>query len=70
LLFCGGCGYARQEKDVGVTWELVGRLAMRQVAVKWNTTDERRVLERVRDKEGDMGRSGQIGGGGKRGVLM
>jgi hypothetical protein len=29
-------------------------------------------LERVRErrKEGDMGRSGQIGGGGKRGVLM
>jgi hypothetical protein len=33
---------------VGVTWELVG-LAMGQVAVKWNTTDERRVLERVRE---------------------
>ena len=41
--------YARQEKEVGVTWELVG-LAMRQVAVKWNTTDERRVLERVRER--------------------
>jgi hypothetical protein len=59
------CGYARQEKEVGVTWELVG------VAVKWNTTGEWRALERVRErKEGDMGRSGQIGGGGKRGVLM
>jgi hypothetical protein len=33
------CGYARQEKEVGVTWELVG-LAMRQVAVKWSTTGE------------------------------
>jgi hypothetical protein len=40
-----GIGYARQEKEeVGVTWELVG-LAMRQVAVKWNMTGERRALE-------------------------
>jgi hypothetical protein len=38
------CGYARQEKEVGVTWELVG-LAMRQVAVKWSTTGEWRALE-------------------------
>jgi hypothetical protein len=38
------CGYAWQEKEVGVTWELVG-LAMGQVAVKWNTTGERRALE-------------------------
>jgi hypothetical protein len=52
---------------VGVTWELVG-LAMGQVAAKWNTTDERRVLERVRvlvlergsaGKEGDTGRRAQ-----------
>jgi hypothetical protein len=34
---------------VGVIWELVG-LAMGQAAVKWNTTDERRVLERVRER--------------------
>jgi hypothetical protein len=35
----------RQEKEVGVTWELVG-LAMRQVAVKWSTAGEwRRALE-------------------------
>jgi hypothetical protein len=58
---------------VEVTWELVG-LAMGQVAVKWkwNTTDERRVLEigASAGMEGDTGRSGQIGGGGKRGVLM
>jgi hypothetical protein len=52
---------------VGVTWELVG-LAMRQVAAKWTTA-------RVADigvsagKEGDMGRSGQIGGGGNTGGL-
>ena len=31
-------------KEMGVTWELVG-LAMRQVAVKWSTTGEWRVLE-------------------------
>jgi hypothetical protein len=40
------CGYARQEKEVGVTWELVG-LAMGQVAVKWNAMGERRALEQV-----------------------
>jgi hypothetical protein len=34
---------------VGVTWELVG-LAIRQVAVKWNTTGERRALEQVRER--------------------
>jgi hypothetical protein len=39
-----GIGYARQEEEVGVTWELMG-LAMRQVAVKWNTTGEWRALE-------------------------
>jgi hypothetical protein len=38
------CGYARQEKEVGVTWELVG-LAIRQVAVKWSTTGEWRALD-------------------------
>jgi hypothetical protein len=38
------CGYARQERGVGVTWELVG-LAMRQVVVKWNTTGEWWALE-------------------------
>jgi hypothetical protein len=32
------------EGSVGVTWELVGQ-AMRQVAVKWSTTDEWRALE-------------------------
>jgi hypothetical protein len=53
-----------------VTWELVG-LAMGQVAVKWNTTGEWRALIGVSvGEENDMGRSGQIGGGGKRGVLM
>jgi hypothetical protein len=36
--------YARQGKEMGVTWELVG-LAMRQVAVKWSTTGEWRALE-------------------------
>jgi hypothetical protein len=59
---------------VGVALELVG-LAMRQVqvAVKWSTTGEWRALEigvMSTGKEGDMGRSGQIGGGGKRGALM
>jgi hypothetical protein len=55
---------------VGVTSELVG-LAMRQVAVKWNTTGGRVAGIGVSaGKEGGMGRSGQIGGGGKRGVLM
>jgi hypothetical protein len=56
---------------VGVaTWELVG-LTTRQVAVKWNTTGEWRPGIGVNaGKEGNMGRSGQIGGGGKRGVLM
>jgi hypothetical protein len=38
------CGYARHERGVGVTWELVGQ-EMRQVAVKWNTTGEWRALE-------------------------
>jgi hypothetical protein len=42
-------GNARQEKEAGVTWELVG-LAMGQVAVKWNTTGERRTLARVRGR--------------------
>jgi hypothetical protein len=49
-----------------VTWELVG-LAMGQVAVNWNTTDERRVLERVREwraKRGAAGRYGVVGNGG------
>jgi hypothetical protein len=42
-------------------------LAMRQVAV-----NDGRVagIGVSAGKEGDMGRSGQIGGGGKRGVLM
>jgi hypothetical protein len=56
---------------MGVTWELVG-LAMRQVAVKWSTEYDGRVagIGVSAGKEGDMGRSGQIGGGGKRVVLM
>jgi hypothetical protein len=62
-------GYARQEKEVGVTWELVG-LAMEQVAVKWNTTGRVAGIGTSVGKEGGMGRSGQIGGGGKRGVLI
>jgi hypothetical protein len=53
-----GIGYARQEEEVGVTWELMG-LAMRQVAVKWNTTDERRVLERVRERRAIWGAVGR-----------
>jgi hypothetical protein len=42
---------------MGVTWELVG-LAMRQVAVKWSTTDDGRVagIGVGAGKEGDMGR--------------
>jgi hypothetical protein len=64
---------------VGVTWELVGPrgwlgLTMGQVAVKWNTTGEwRAFIGAGVGEEGDMGRSGQIGGGhhgGKQGVLM
>jgi hypothetical protein len=43
---------------VGVTWELVG-LAMRQVAVKWNTMDEKRVLERVRERRTIWGAVGR-----------
>jgi hypothetical protein len=54
---------------VGVTWELVG-LETGQMVVKWNATGEWWALARVRGWVGDMGRSGQIGGGGKRGVLM
>jgi hypothetical protein len=59
---------------VGVTWELVG-LAMRQVAGGGEMEYERRASSGGHcgvsaGKEGDMGRSGQIGGGGKRGVLM
>jgi hypothetical protein len=38
--------------------ELVG-LAMRQVAVKWNTTDERRVMERVRERRTIWGAVGR-----------
>jgi hypothetical protein len=55
---------------VGVTWELVG-LAMRQVAVKEMEYEHGRVagIGVSAGKEGDMGRSGQIGGGGKRGGL-
>jgi hypothetical protein len=40
--------------------EYDGRVA----GVDWSTTGV------SAGKEGDMGRSGQIGGGGKRGVLM
>jgi hypothetical protein len=50
--------YARQEKEVGVTWELVG-LAMGQVAVKWNTTGEWRALERVREGRAIWGAAGR-----------
>jgi hypothetical protein len=39
---------------VEATWELVG-LAMGQAAVKWNTTDERRILERVRERGATWG---------------
>jgi hypothetical protein len=67
------CGYAWQEKEVGVAWELVG-LAIRQVAVAVNggmEYDGREAgIGASAGKEGDMGRSGQIGGGGKREVLM
>jgi hypothetical protein len=44
-----------------------GNLAMGQAAVKWNTTDERRVLERVREwraTRGAAGISGGVGNGG------
>jgi hypothetical protein len=56
---------------MGVTWELVG-LAMRQVAVKCEMGYDGRVagIGVSAGKEGDMVRSGQIGGGGKRRVLM
>jgi hypothetical protein len=57
---------------VGVTWELVG-LTMGLVAVKWNTTDERRVLERVWEWRAGTRAGAQraaIGGGGKRGALV
>jgi hypothetical protein len=43
------CEYARQEKEVGVTRELVG-LATGQVAVKWNATGEWWALTRVRGR--------------------
>ena len=49
-----------------VIWELVG-LAMRQVEVKWNTTDERRVLYRVRARRaiwGAVGREEAMGNEG------
>ena len=48
------CGYARQEKEVGVTWELVG-LTMGQVAVKWNAMGEWRALERVWERRAIYG---------------
>jgi hypothetical protein len=55
---------------VEVTWELVG-LTMGQAAVKWNTTDERRALERVREWRATRGaQRADRGGGGERGVLM
>jgi hypothetical protein len=47
-----------QEKEVEVTSELVG-LAMGQAAAKWNTTDERRVLERVREWRATRGAAGR-----------
>jgi hypothetical protein len=50
--------HGRRRQEVGVTWELVG-LAMGQVAVKWNTTDERRVLERVRERRVTWGAAGR-----------
>jgi hypothetical protein len=54
-----------------VTWELVG-LAMRQEASGGEMEYDGRVagIRVSAGKEGDMGRNGQIGGGGKRGVLM
>jgi hypothetical protein len=53
--------WPRQEREVGVTWELelVG-LAMRQVAVaKWNTTGEGRALESVRERRAIWGAVGR-----------
>jgi hypothetical protein len=46
------------EKEVGVTWELVG-LAIGQVAVKWSTTGEWRALERVRERRAIWGAAGR-----------
>jgi hypothetical protein len=56
---------------VGVAWELVG-LTMRQEAGGGEMEYDGRVagIGVSAGKEGGMGRSGQIGGGGKRGVLM
>jgi hypothetical protein len=57
---------------VGVTWELVG-LAMSNEAGGGEMEYDGRVAGIAgasAEKEGSMGRSGQIGGGGKRGVLM
>jgi hypothetical protein len=34
-------------------------LAIRQVAVKWNTTGERRALERVRERRATWGAAGR-----------
>jgi hypothetical protein len=64
------CGYARQEKEVGVTWELVG-LAMRHEAGGGEMENDGRVagIGVSAGKEGDMGRSGQIGGGWETGGL-
>jgi hypothetical protein len=43
---------------VEATWELVG-LAMGQAAVQWTTTDERRILERVRERRATWGAAGR-----------
>jgi hypothetical protein len=56
---------------VGVTWELVGGGSDNETGGGEMEYDGRVAGIGVSaGKEGNMGRSGQIGGGGKRGVLM
>jgi hypothetical protein len=64
------CGYARQEKEVGVTWELAGGSGNEASGGEMEYDGREAGIGVGVGKEGDMGRSGQIGGGGKRGVLM
>jgi hypothetical protein len=56
---------------MGVTWELGGGGSGNEASGGEMEYDGRVAgIVVSAGKEGDMGRSGQIGGGGKRGVLM
>jgi hypothetical protein len=62
------CGYAWQEKEVGVTWELVGGGSGNKAGGGEMEYDGREAgIGASVGKEGDMGRSGQIGVAGNGG---